>query len=66
MLCVLLLPVCAFGQTVRHHREAVVTDAVTPEVVQAEAAIEKRDFATAEKLLATGGSGESQRRPRMV
>src|SRR6185312_14900387 len=54
LLCGLLFGLgsaCAFAQTVRHHREVVETDSVTPEVKEAEAAIEKRDFAAAEKLL---------------
>ncbi|HXZ28603.1 MAG TPA: tetratricopeptide repeat protein [Terriglobales bacterium] len=38
--------------TVRHHREAVVENAVSPQVEQAEAAIEKGDYAAAEPLLA--------------
>ena len=38
--------------TVRHHRDVVVENAVSPQVEQAEAAIEKRDFAAAEPLLA--------------
>lgn len=37
--------------TVRHHRDVVVENAVSPQVEQAEAAIEKRDFAAAEPLL---------------
>jgi Flp pilus assembly protein TadD len=40
------------GQTVRHHRvEEPSDDALTPEIEQAEAALQKRDFATAEELL---------------
>ena len=46
-----LSPAAATAQTVRHHTEKIETDAVAPEVAQAEAAIEKRDFPTAEKLL---------------
>jgi tetratricopeptide (TPR) repeat protein len=38
------------GQTIRHHREAVV-DPVQAQIDQAESAIEKRDYATAEKSL---------------
>jgi len=38
------------GQTIRHHHEAVV-DPVQAQVEQAESAIEKRDYATAEKSL---------------
>jgi len=37
--------------TVRHHREVVVENAVSPQVEQAEAAIEKSDYAAAEPLL---------------
>lgn len=37
--------------TVRHYREAVVENAVSPQVEQAEAAIEKTDYAAAEPLL---------------
>jgi Flp pilus assembly protein TadD len=51
LLCAVLWAACAFGQTVRHHREVVQTDTVAPEVRQAEAAIEKQDYAAAEKLL---------------
>jgi tetratricopeptide (TPR) repeat protein len=46
------LPACAQSKpTVRHHRDAVVENAVSPQVEQAEAAIEKRDFTAAEPLL---------------
>src|SRR3954451_7456240 len=51
LLCAALLPSVVPAQTVRHHTEKVETDAVSPEVTQAEAAIEKRDFPAAEKLL---------------
>jgi Flp pilus assembly protein TadD len=40
----------AKGQTVRHHKEAVAQS--SPEVDQAEAALEKKDYKTAESLLA--------------
>jgi tetratricopeptide (TPR) repeat protein len=43
--------------TVRHHRETVEENAVSPQVEQAEAAIEKRDFAAAEPLLAKAVAG---------
>ena len=39
------------GQTIRHHREIVEDDAQTKALAAAEAAIQKRDFATAEPLL---------------
>jgi tetratricopeptide (TPR) repeat protein len=51
LVCALMWAVCAYGQTVRHHREEVVTDSVAPQVRQAESAIEKQDYAGAEKLL---------------
>ena len=41
----------ATGQTVRHHRVAEQDVSVAPEVTQAEVAIEKNDYATAEPLL---------------
>ena len=40
------------GQTVRHHRvEEPADDSLTPEIEQAEAALQKRGYATAEELL---------------
>lgn len=39
------------GQTVRHHREAVAEESQSAELTQAEAAIEKKDYAAAEALL---------------
>lgn len=39
------------GKTVRHHKIAVEDPSVPPELTQAEAAIEKKDYATAEQLL---------------
>jgi tetratricopeptide (TPR) repeat protein len=51
LLCAMMWAGCAFGQTVRHHREVVETDTVAPEVRQAEAAIEKQDYTAAEKIL---------------
>ena len=40
------------GQTVRHHRvEEPSDDSLTPEIEQAEAAMQKHDYATAEELL---------------
>lgn len=51
LLWVTFWAACASGQTIRHHREVVETDTVAPEVRQAEAAIEKQDYAAAEKLL---------------
>ena len=41
------------GQTVRHHKVAVEDSSQPEELVQAEAAIEKKDFAAAEPLLKT-------------
>ncbi len=51
LLCAVLWTACAVGQTARHHRDVVETDTVAPQVRQAEAAIEKQDYAAAEKLL---------------
>jgi tetratricopeptide (TPR) repeat protein len=39
------------GKTVRHHREAIADLSQPPELEKAEAAIEKKDYATAEPLL---------------
>lgn len=39
------------GKTVRHHKVAVEDPSVPPELAQAEAAIEKKDYAAAEPLL---------------
>jgi tetratricopeptide (TPR) repeat protein len=39
------------GKTVRHHREAIADSSQPPELEKAEAAIEKKDYATAEPLL---------------
>src|SRR5579884_3526543 len=39
------------GQTIRHHRVAEEDSSFPPELVQAEADIEKKDFASAEPLL---------------
>ncbi len=39
------------GKTVRHHKVAVDDPTSPPELIQAEAAIEKQDYATAEPLL---------------
>jgi tetratricopeptide (TPR) repeat protein len=39
------------GQTVRHHKVAEQDSSFPPELTQAESAIEKRDYATAEPLL---------------
>jgi protein O-GlcNAc transferase len=41
----------ASGQTVRHHTIAVPDDSFPPELTQAETAIEKKDYTTAEPLL---------------
>jgi len=38
------------GKTVRHHKEAVV-DQSSPELAQAESAIDKKDYTSAEPLL---------------
>ena len=46
-----LVAVAQTKTTVRHHREAVVENPVSPQVEQAEAAIEKNDYAAAEPLL---------------
>jgi Flp pilus assembly protein TadD len=45
------LPFQQTGTTVRHHRVAETEDDVSPEVEQAEAAMQKQDFAAAETLL---------------
>jgi tetratricopeptide (TPR) repeat protein len=45
------LPAQVSGQTVRHHRVAEEDSSFPPELVQAEAAIEKKDYAAAEPLL---------------
>ena len=39
------------GRTVRHHKVAVEESSVAPAVTQAEAALDKKDYATAERLL---------------
>jgi len=39
------------GKTVRHHQEAVQDPILPPELVQAETAIEKKDYASAQPLL---------------
>jgi tetratricopeptide (TPR) repeat protein len=41
----------ATGQTIRHHQVAEEDSSFPPELVQAEAAIEKKDYASAEPLL---------------
>jgi len=55
VLVLLLSPLCANCQqsppTVRHHTVQEVTTESSPEVEQAEAAIQKHDYATAEPLL---------------
>ncbi len=57
VVCAVALPICAHAQeskpTVRHHRvaETVPDDTNSPEVEQAEAAMQKNDFAAAEPLL---------------
>jgi len=57
VIAMLSMPLCAAAQeskpTVRHHRveETVPDENSTPEVEQAEAAMEKKDFSTAEALL---------------
>ena len=54
-MLLLAVPALAFqqsGQTVRHHRvEEPADEALAPEVEQAEAALQKQDYATAENLL---------------
>ena len=45
------LPYQQTGTTVRHHRVAETENVVSPEVLQAEAAMQKQDFDTAETLL---------------
>jgi len=51
LLTVLLCGSLAFSQTVRHHKVAVEDPSQPPELHQAEAAIDKADYATAEPLL---------------
>ncbi len=41
------------GQTIRHHKVAVEDSTQPPELIQAEASIEKKDYAAAEPLLKT-------------
>jgi tetratricopeptide (TPR) repeat protein len=50
LLAITTLPAQTTGKTVRHHKVAEPTT-VPPELTQAEAAIEKKDYATAEPLL---------------
>jgi tetratricopeptide (TPR) repeat protein len=51
----LLMPALCFaqstGKTVRHHKVAEAESPTSPELTQAESAIEKKDYATAEPLL---------------
>ena len=42
---------CSSGKTVRHHKVEVEDPSSPPELIQAESAIEKQDYATAEPLL---------------
>jgi Flp pilus assembly protein TadD len=61
-LLVLLAAVCLATQTqshttVRRHRVAVEEHSVPPEVLQAESAIEKKDYATARQLLEKATAG---------
>ena len=49
MLCAVV--VAQTGRTVRHHKIPVEDSSLPPELVQAEAAIEKKDYASAEPLL---------------
>jgi tetratricopeptide (TPR) repeat protein len=51
MVCAMLWAACAWGQTVRHHQQKQETDPSAAQIAQAEAAIEKQDYAAAEKLL---------------
>lgn len=51
LLCALLWTACVSGQTIRHHQEKVETDSAAAAVTQAEAAIEKKDYAAAEQFL---------------
>jgi tetratricopeptide (TPR) repeat protein len=57
ILTALSMAICAYAQeskpTIRHHRvaETVPDDSTSPEVEQAEAAMQKNDFAAAEPLL---------------
>ncbi len=44
-------PAQTTGRTVRHHKVAVEESSVAPAVVQAEAALDKKDYPTAERLL---------------
>jgi len=51
VLCVTSLLAAATGQTVRHHQVAEQDSSFPPELAQAESAIEKKDYASAELLL---------------
>src|SRR5215467_9267967 len=49
--CVIVTATSLFAQTVRHHRVVENDPMFPPELTQAEDALEKRDFATAQPLL---------------
>src|SRR5438874_1535183 len=51
LLCIMFWAACTLGQTVRHHQQKVDIDAAFQQVTEAEAAIEKQDYVTAERLL---------------
>jgi tetratricopeptide (TPR) repeat protein len=49
--CISVFGQTTSGKTVRHHREAVTDPSEPPELQQAEAAIDKKDYSSAEPLL---------------
>ena len=51
LIAVCPLRQCSSGKTVRHHKVAVDDPSSPPELIQAESAIEKQDYTTAEPLL---------------
>jgi tetratricopeptide (TPR) repeat protein len=55
-----LAPAQTTGKTIRHHKVEVEDPSSPPELIQAEAAIEKKDYATAEPLLKTVVAADQQ------
>ena len=51
LACALSVQAQVSGKTVRHHKVTVDDPSSPPELVQAESAIEKQDYVTAEPLL---------------
>ena len=54
------------GKTVRHHKVAVDDPSSPPELIQAESAIEKQDYATAEPLAEESRRTGSRQLRRLV